>query len=351
MATVKQFNIVSGGVALLVTATDLGGGQVKFDILMEDGSASADINAIYWGDSYAEPGKNAQYNLGGSLNMNGSGVDFDGGLALSQAGLGHAAILPAGSTDTGLLKDTYLTAGETYSVTATLDFNLLENFGVRATSVGGEGGSSIKGTDDSVATLTQRAVFDFEQDNVDTTGFNPPGDNPDAGPLFTQVVPQFWTSANGVVEIQGGASGYGGHSLYGAGEDQYLDTAKSAGNIDITSNAITNMTDGAKVQIDISVAPQDLIYPGNGQHYVTHPDATFELFFNDQLVKTFSMDDFGNQTAGNLDFENFSFDKAADNSDLIAALGDDHISIVAHGQQNEFTGFSVDHIVVSEWVV
>ena len=140
LGDIKQFNIVSGGVVLVVNAIDLGGGQVKFDIISQAGSAPADINAIYWGDSN-ETGS-SQFNLGGPLNMNGSPIDFDGGVVISQPG-------SSGGTNV-LAKPAYLTAGESYQVTYTgaADFfSTIDNLGVRATSTGFDGAGSIKGTD------------------------------------------------------------------------------------------------------------------------------------------------------------------------------------------------------------
>ena len=141
---IKQFNIVSGGVVLVVNAIDMGGGQVRFDVISA-GSAPADINAIYWGDSVEDIGKQSvtQFNLGGALNMNGATIDFDGGIPISQPGSSDGVNV--------LAKPAYLTAGESYSTTFTsLDpnfFSTIDNLGVRATSTGFDGSGSIKGTD------------------------------------------------------------------------------------------------------------------------------------------------------------------------------------------------------------
>jgi Calx-beta domain len=205
-------------------------------------------------------------------------------------------------------------------------------------------------------------VLDFEQDNVDSgNGFV----DPNTGlTLFTQTVPIDWNSSGNLpVEIQGGLSGYGGHTNYGAGavgtpyagnplEDQYLDTAQSSGNINIrTESGIgVNVTDGAKAHIDISVAPQFLTYPGNNQHYETSDQSSFDLVFNSQTVHTFTLADFENGVTDQA-FKNFSYDKDALGNDLIGVAGDDFIAIVSHGEQQNYTGFSVDHVVLQEWIV
>jgi Bacterial cadherin-like domain len=137
---IKQFDISAGGVVLMVNAIDMGGGTVQFDIISKPGSAPADINAIYWGDNGVAD--NAQLNLGGSLNMNGSAIDFDGGVVISQPG-------SSGGINV-LAKPSYLTAGESYQKTYTGAvgfFESIDNLGVRATSTGFDGAGSIKGTD------------------------------------------------------------------------------------------------------------------------------------------------------------------------------------------------------------
>jgi hypothetical protein len=134
---------------LQIIAVDLGGGQTTFSVKCVSGFA--DINAVYWGDGDATAGEGTLSGFiaksDSSLNMNGSGEAWDGGLKLSSAGLGTASVN----------KTTFLTAGETYDVTGVnVDWNTLDTLGVRATSTSTAGGS-IKGVDgDAVVMLAPK---------------------------------------------------------------------------------------------------------------------------------------------------------------------------------------------------
>ena len=147
---IKTFDISYSGLTLKVNAVDMGGGITKFFIECLEGYA--DLNAIYWGDDIAD---GSNYDLGtkkdNSLNMNGTGADFDGGMKLSSTGLGPA----------GTAKDTHITAGETLSFTGNVNWDDVDTFGLRATSTSTSGGS-IKGVDNSggVTAAPQVAIDD-----------------------------------------------------------------------------------------------------------------------------------------------------------------------------------------------
>jgi hypothetical protein len=130
---IKTFTITYAGLELEINAIDLGGGQTTFSVTCVSGYA--DINALYWNDGIAD---GSNFDLGtkkdNSLNMNGTGEDWDGGVKLSSTGIG-----PMGEA-----KPTYLQAGETYNVTAAVDWATLDTLGVRATSTSTAEGS-IKG--------------------------------------------------------------------------------------------------------------------------------------------------------------------------------------------------------------
>lgn len=142
LGDIKTFDIVYNGLVLQVDAVDNGDGTVQ--IVIKCITGHADINAIYWGDGdkVANEGGGLQgfdAKKDASLNMNGTGQVWDGGLKLSNAGLG---------TD-GVNKSTYLTEGETLNAfTITADFADLKTFGLRATSTSNPEGS-IKGVDGS----------------------------------------------------------------------------------------------------------------------------------------------------------------------------------------------------------
>jgi hypothetical protein len=160
LGDLKVFDIVANGLVLQVTAIDLGGGQVRFSV--ECISGFADINAVYWGDNVAD---GSNFDLGtkkdNSLNMNGTGMDFDAGYKVSSTGLG-----PQG-TD----KPSYLTAGEEYNFTTTANWDDIDQLGVRATSTSTPEGS-IKGVDGGATVIEAPciAINDVEvTEGVDAT--------------------------------------------------------------------------------------------------------------------------------------------------------------------------------------
>ena len=182
-------------------------------------------------------------------------------------------------------------------------------------------------------TLTEEQSWDFESDIIPTSG-------PGLG-LFTQTVPQGWMGST--VEVQGGLTNYGGHTGFGAStpahagpETQYLDTAASSGNINLTTNSGADVATGGKAQIEIAVAPQHLTYPGNGLDYETSANSGFDLVFNDQVVKHFTLADFDSVT--NQEFKSFTFNNDVNGQSLVGVEGKDHISIVSHGEEFNYTG-------------
>lgn len=128
----KTFVIEYDGLKLTVVATEVDG-QVHIEITCDEGYAN--INAFYWGDavddgeSFAFSGKKDS-----NLNMNGTDVDWDGGVKLSDPGLGKTP--PA----------TYLQEGQSYAFTLPVGVTLddLATIGIRATSTSNPEGS-IKG--------------------------------------------------------------------------------------------------------------------------------------------------------------------------------------------------------------
>ena len=149
---IKTFDIVYQGLTLQIVAVDNGDGTVDFTVTSLLGSA--DINALYWNDGDANGGEGILFGFTGaksesSLNMNGSGEAWDGGVKLSSAGIG-----PLGEA-----KPTYLQEGESYTIeNVAVSWDDIDTLGVRATSTSTAGGS-IKGVDgDAVVTnATQRS--------------------------------------------------------------------------------------------------------------------------------------------------------------------------------------------------
>ena len=133
------------------------GGELEFNVTVDSkGNAtitvtkgSADFNAIYWDD-----GEGGDAGLDGPLNMNGGGsrdedgnaIDWNGAAPLSMPGLGNDGPRQFdGVFDEDGNKTTYLEQGETLEIELDwgegFDFDNLTNIGIRATSVGDDGGS------------------------------------------------------------------------------------------------------------------------------------------------------------------------------------------------------------------
>lgn len=100
---------------------------------------SFDLNALWWGDDIADGSSPTLSGKDSSLNMNGSGEDWDGVMKLSNTGLGKE----------GENKTTFVSEGESWTFNLA-DFGITGDFdpasggmlGVRATSV--NGGDSVK---------------------------------------------------------------------------------------------------------------------------------------------------------------------------------------------------------------
>ncbi|TGW03896.1 immunoglobulin-like domain-containing protein [Mesorhizobium sp. M2E.F.Ca.ET.154.01.1.1] len=133
---IKFFTISQNGFVLSVQAVDMGNGQTQFFIKSSQGQG--DLNAIWWsdGDSTVD-GSITLSKSDSSLNMNGTGIVWDGYDYLSSAGLGKL----------GEAKSTFITQGETLTYIANVSLADVSTLGIRATSV--NGGDSIKGVDTS----------------------------------------------------------------------------------------------------------------------------------------------------------------------------------------------------------
>lgn len=168
----KVFDYEENGLSYTVTLTQAPDGTVSAMITVNSGHM--DVNAVYWGDS-DHSGPSAS--LGGPLNMNGGGsqydgerVQWDGAQALSRPGLGRE----------GANKETYLTEGQSLGP-ITLDgvssLDEIDFFGIRATSTSTPEGS-IKGVsvpndpeepeepEDPVCETPDKAFFVFSYDET-----------------------------------------------------------------------------------------------------------------------------------------------------------------------------------------
>ena len=189
---IKVFDYEYDGLKLSIEAVDCGDGTIKFNVTCLEGYA--DINALWWSDGDGEASEyDALEKSDKSLNMNGSGEEWDGYEVLSSAGLG---------TD-GTAKETYLTEGETYSFTLSAEqldnitWEDLATLGVRATSTSTYEGS-IKGVDnDAVIVICDDTNILVNGSFENITG------GPDVGhwlPVSNANV-SGWNSSAGSIEV------------------------------------------------------------------------------------------------------------------------------------------------------
>lgn len=183
--------------------------------------------------------------------------------------------------------------------------------------------------------------FDGYGEDTQTTYFDPPGTA-----VFASVDLNSASGWTGAANSELGADGYGDiETTSGVGEEAFwLDTMNSPGQIDI-SHTFTDSTDpvgGKTATLEFDVAKQSLDYLGT--HYETAADAQFEIRIDGDTIAFI--------TAGDLaafnEMEHYSFDIAQ-----YADLGDDEhvIEIVDTSPDASFTGFSIDSIVITDWVV
>lgn len=145
-----------------------------------------------------------------------------------------------------------------------------------------------------------------------------------------------WTGA-GHTEL--GENGYGNiASTTGA---YWLDTQNSPGPIDI-AHVFVDPT-GGKAQVSVDIGTQALVY--QGQPYATDANGLLQFKVDGAVVKEFTAADVKAAAGGDNSLAHFDF--------LIetGAAGSHTIEIVDATTQVAFTGFSVDSLVVHDWLV
>jgi hypothetical protein len=331
VGSLKTFNYVYNGLVLEVTAEDLGCGQTSFTVKCLDGYA--DINALYWNDGIAD---GTQFDLGtkkdNSLNMNGTGEDWDGGIKLSSTGLGSD----------GLEKSTYLTAGESFCTVAKVDWATLDTLGVRATSTSTAEGS-IKAVDNEPV-ITGHVGENLFTENFD--GYQGQHYTDNGVPVFAVVDLDDQHGWTGASHTELGADGYGGilDTSLGTENAYWLDTQSSPGQIDI-SHTFTDKTaavGGVTSVLSFDIGIQDLNYQGN--HYVTDPNASFEFRIDGVAVASFTAGQFG--TANEMQHFDIDITGYANTADTTHTL-----SLVDTSGASSYTGFSVDSIQINDWLL
>ena len=319
-----EFGSDASGLRFQIEALDDGEGGTNFTVTVFTGSLN--LNALYWNDGVDD---NTQFDLGtkkdNSLNMNGSGEDWDGGVKLSNTGLGQGD----GST--------YLSANGNadYSFTmANLDLSQIETLGVRATSTSTAEGSIKWVADETCVPHVGENIFTENFDFYPETQqyFDPPGTFVFGTTDLTAA--NGWTNAS-YVEL--GANGYG--NIASTSGDAWLDTQNSPGPIDISHTF--KDANGGQAQLSFDIGTQSLDYLG--QHYATNPDAAFEFRIDGATVASFTAADFAQPNV--MEHHEVVFDTGAPGTDHTLELVD------VTGVAGQFTGFSIDSVQINDWLV
>jgi hypothetical protein len=141
---------------------------------------------------------------------------------------------------------------------------------------------------------------------------------------------------------------------FAAGEQQWLDTSGSPGNIHISQDI--EITTGAKAQLSVSVAAENIKYFNGSTDNIYRPDSDDLLQFklNGETVKEIKLADFADAN-GEVDWNNFHEFTV----DVKGGVGLDHFEIVSSGMDqytdaasgviHGYAGFAIDHVSLQEW--
>ena len=187
--------------------------------------------------------------------------------------------------------------------------------------------------------------WNFEDDNADN-----------ANGFIDLAAITGWTNEAGTSQpMQVQHENFGSVTGFAAGEHQWLDTSASPGNIAIGQDV--DVGTGAKAQVSVSVAAEDILF-NNGYTTDTYrPDADDHLLFkfNDDTVLDIQLKDFTNAT-GTVDWNHFHDFTV----DVTGKDGMNHFSIETTGMTqytdsagviHGYAGFAVDHVSFQEWLI
>jgi hypothetical protein len=270
---IKTFTITYSGLELQVDAIDNGDGTTQ--IVIKCITGYADINAFYWHDGDTIAGEGTFDGLAAkkdsSLNMNGTGEAWDGGLKLSSAGLGTA----------GTDKPTYLTAGETLNAfSIDVPFDSLDTIGVRATSTSNPEGS-IKGVGDDpvetpapVITVDDAACIEEGGESVFTISLNE---------AYAYDIKVYYETQGGTATQGDDYTGADSYVIIPAGETsvevkiQTIDDEVVEGDVNehytlVLTKAEVNLDDDADIELTFTAA--DAITDAEGEGCIIDNDET-----------------------------------------------------------------------------
>ncbi|SFP61976.1 Calx-beta domain-containing protein, partial [Mesorhizobium sp. NFR06] len=242
---IKVFTISQNGFVLSVQAVDVGGGQTEFVIKSIQGQG--DLNAIWWsdGDSTVD-GSVTLSKSDSSLNMNGTGIVWDGYDYLSSAGLGKL----------GEAKSTFITQGETLTYIANVSLAEVSTLGIRATSV--NGGDSIKGVDtsaDHTYTAPTVAIGDTSVTEGGNAQFTISLSN-----AYAYDIKVFYGTGDGTATAGSDYTGTSGYVIIPAGQttatvyvqtlDDYYEEANETFNVTLSSATTTVL--GSNINLGVA---------------------------------------------------------------------------------------------------
>ena len=242
---IKVFTISQNGFVLSVQAVDVGGGQTEFVITSLQGKG--DLNAIWWTDGDSTVDGNVTLSKSdNSLNMNGTGVVWDGYCMLSSSGLGKD----------GENKSTFISQGETLTYTAKVSLADISGLGIRATSV--NGGDSIKGVDtgaDHTYTMPSVSIGDASVEEGGKAQFTVSLSN-----AYAYDIKVYYGTSDGSATSGSDYTGASGYVIIPAGQTtatvsvQTIDDYYKEGNetFNVTLNSATTNVLGSDMNVGIS---------------------------------------------------------------------------------------------------
>jgi hypothetical protein len=338
--SIYEFGNLESGLHFTIEETVDASGT-HFTVHMITGSMN--LNALYWSDGDAVAKGSTFTGFTGaksenSLNMNGDNVVwnddgtsttskevYDGGIKLSDAGLGHGS-------------DTFLTAGgaDYHFDVAGLDLSDFGTLAVRATSTSTAGGS-IKWADSTPEAPCEPHAGDLIwAENFDVLMDPNASQVYDNGQLVFESLNlglNGWTGTGGHSEL--GHAGYSGTTTTSG--DWWLDTQNSPGPIDI-SHVFVDAT-GDKAQLSFDVMKEAVTFAGS--NYATDPNAELLMKVDGNVVADIHASDFANSNT----WQHFDF---VINT---GAAGSQHtVELVDATANSGYAGFAVDSIQVHDWI-
>jgi hypothetical protein len=165
-----------------------------------------------------------------------------------------------------------------------------------------------------------------------------------------------WTNEGTSQPMQIQHENFGFVTGFAEGEEQWLDTSASPGNIHIGQNF--DLAEGATAKLSVSVAAEDIKYFNGWTTDIYQPDANDHLLFlvNDEVMLDISLANYTDAN-GTVDWNHFK----EFTIDVTGRAGTDHFEIQTTGMDQPidagdgvihgYAGFAVDHVSFQEWII